>query len=164
MSHPFEEFPSSNYYFLPAKYAENGLGHESPRTIAKNVIERLSQSHGIPKTNPKGFDNSMPPITVGDIHDRSSDERYGSKVNVIPQKFYSVNEPSEAINRNNMESSGLYRQNLINHSEVLNLAETERMWMWNSRGESRWQKRESCCSEKNVTVKAFFNRGQEFQV
>lgn len=125
MSHPFEEFPSSNYYFLPAKYAENGLGHESPRTIAKNVIERLSQSHGIPKTNPKGFDNSMPPITVGDIHDRSSDERYGSKVNVIPQKFYSVNEPSEAINRNNMESSGLYRQNLINHSEVLNLAETE---------------------------------------
>ncbi|KAL4017878.1 hypothetical protein IC575_021454 [Cucumis melo] len=123
MNHPFEEFPSSNYHFFPAKHAENGFGHESPRTIAKNVIERLSQSHGIPKTNLKGFDNSMPPITVEDIHDRSSDEHYGSNVN--PQKFYSVNEPFQAINRNDMEGSGLDRHNLINHNEVLNLVETE---------------------------------------
>lgn len=124
VSHPSEEFPSSNYHFFSAKYAENGLGHESPRTIAKNVIERLSQSHGIPKTSPKGFDNSMP-ITVGDILDRSSSERYDSNVDVVPQKFYSINEPSEALNRNNMENSGLDRQSLINHGEVLNLVETE---------------------------------------
>ncbi|KAG7016264.1 hypothetical protein SDJN02_21370, partial [Cucurbita argyrosperma subsp. argyrosperma] len=115
-SQPFEEFPRSNYHLFPSKYAENGLGNESPRTIAKNVIERLSQSHGIPTTNP---------ITVGDIHDRSSNERYGSNANVIPQKVYSVNEPFEAINRNNVESSGVDRQNLRNHSEVLNLVETE---------------------------------------
>ncbi|KAG7033022.1 hypothetical protein SDJN02_07075 [Cucurbita argyrosperma subsp. argyrosperma] len=124
MSHPSEEFPSSNYHHFPAKYGENGLGHESPRTIAKNLIEILSQSHGIPKTSPKGFDNSVP-ITVGDILDRCASEEYDSNVDVIPQKFYSVHEPSEAINRNKMENSGLDRQNLIDHSEVLNLVETK---------------------------------------
>ncbi|XP_022133459.1 interaptin-like [Momordica charantia] len=124
-SHPSEEFPGSNYHFFSGKYAKNGLGHESPRTIAKNVIERLSQSHGIPKTSPKGFDKSIP-ITIGDIiHDRSSNGWYDSNLDAVPQKFCSVRQPSQAINRNNMECSGFDRQNIINHSELLNLVETE---------------------------------------
>lgn len=104
ISHPSEEF--SNYQSFSARYAENGLGHESPRTIAKNVIERLSQTHGIPKTSPKGFDNSMP-VAVGDINDRSTNQRYDSNVDVIPQKFYS----------NNMGNSGLDRENLIENMD-----------------------------------------------
>lgn len=46
---------------------ENGFGHESPRKLAKHVIERLSQSRPLPRASSKEFDPDVP-ITIEDIY------------------------------------------------------------------------------------------------
>ncbi|BBG97876.1 hypothetical protein Prudu_007133 [Prunus dulcis] len=69
-AHSFREAKSSRFRLSSRDWAENGFGHESPRRLAKNVVERLSQSHGIQPTHEKEFDHDMP-VTIEDIYGRS---------------------------------------------------------------------------------------------
>ncbi|XP_028126630.1 daple-like protein isoform X2 [Camellia sinensis] len=66
-SHSFRETKGTQPYFWSRDCVENGYGHESPRRIAKHVIERLSQSHVLPKTSSKEFGPDAP-ITIEDIY------------------------------------------------------------------------------------------------
>lgn len=69
-AHSFREAKSSRFRLSSRDWAENGFGHESPRRLAKNVVERLSQSHIIQPTHEKEFDHDMP-VTIEDIYGRS---------------------------------------------------------------------------------------------
>lgn len=65
--HLFRETKGTQLHVLSREAVENGFGHESPRSLAKHVIERLSQSRVFPKTSLKEFDPEMP-ITIEDIY------------------------------------------------------------------------------------------------
>ncbi|XP_059666157.1 uncharacterized protein LOC132311980 [Cornus florida] len=66
-SHSFKEAKGTQLYFSSRDWAENGFGHESPRSLAKHVIERLSRSRVLPTTSSKEFDLDGP-IAVEDIY------------------------------------------------------------------------------------------------
>ncbi|XP_047327392.1 myosin-10-like [Impatiens glandulifera] len=71
--HSTKEKPSSRYskgnqiYYSSKDWAENGFGKESPRTLAKNVIERLSQSQSLQKPCLQDYSPDFP-ITLDDIY------------------------------------------------------------------------------------------------
>ncbi|KAK7343253.1 hypothetical protein VNO77_11861 [Canavalia gladiata] len=74
--HSFREAKVTHLRLPSGDWTENGLGLESPRSLAKNVIERLSQSCDISK-NPQDF-NIDNPITIEDIYARSVNGQYDS--------------------------------------------------------------------------------------
>ncbi|KAJ8765907.1 hypothetical protein K2173_020423 [Erythroxylum novogranatense] len=76
---------------------DNGFGHESPRSIAKNVVEKLSQSHAVPRSSPNEFDHDIP-ITIEDIYSGSMNRCFNSKVDEPAQKIFSLDELYETIN------------------------------------------------------------------
>uniref|UniRef100_A0A7N0UCD4 DUF7653 domain-containing protein n=1 Tax=Kalanchoe fedtschenkoi TaxID=63787 RepID=A0A7N0UCD4_KALFE len=65
-SHSFRDVRGAHQNFSARDWAETGYGYESPRKLAKNVIERLSQCSALPKTSPKDGLNS--PVTLEDIY------------------------------------------------------------------------------------------------
>lgn len=81
-AHSFREAKVSRLRFSSRDWSENGLGHESPRSLAKNVIERLSQSHDL--------DN---PITIEDIYARSVNGHNDSNLDDSLPKSYFLHEP-----------------------------------------------------------------------
>ncbi|OIV91243.1 hypothetical protein TanjilG_30465 [Lupinus angustifolius] len=81
-AHSFREAKVNRHHFSSLDWTENGFGHESPRSLAKNVIERLSQSHDL--------DN---PITIEDIYARSVNEHDGSNLDDSLSKSCVSNEP-----------------------------------------------------------------------
>lgn len=76
-THSFREAKATRLCFSSRDWIENGVGPESPRSLAKNVIERLSQSCDLPKTCSKNF-NVDNPITIEDIYSRSVNGHYDS--------------------------------------------------------------------------------------
>lgn len=66
-SHSFREPKGSEQYFSTKDWVENGFEHESPRKLAKHVIERLSQSHVLPRVRSKSCVSEVP-ITIEDIY------------------------------------------------------------------------------------------------
>ncbi|KAM7494981.1 hypothetical protein LguiB_029590 [Lonicera macranthoides] len=66
-SHSFREMKGTHLHFSTGEWVENGFRHESPRKLAKHVIERLSQSRPMPKASLKEFDPDVP-ITIEDIY------------------------------------------------------------------------------------------------
>ncbi|KAL8093285.1 hypothetical protein AgCh_035246 [Apium graveolens] len=66
-SQSFRETKESNHFFSTKDWVENGFGHESPRKIAKHVIERLSQARPLPVASSREFDYDIP-FTVEDIY------------------------------------------------------------------------------------------------
>ncbi|XP_061357941.1 uncharacterized protein LOC133302214 [Gastrolobium bilobum] len=78
-------------------WTENGFGHESPRSLAKNVIERLSRTCDISKTSSKNFDVDNP-ITIHDIYARSANGRYDSDLDDAVPKSYFLDEPYRMTN------------------------------------------------------------------
>ncbi|XAR56120.1 hypothetical protein NMG60_11036460 [Bertholletia excelsa] len=66
-SHSFRRIKGNQFYLSSRDCIEDGFGHESPRRLAKHVIERLSQCRALPKTNLKEFDPDGP-ITIEDIY------------------------------------------------------------------------------------------------
>ncbi|KAK7270118.1 hypothetical protein RIF29_23033 [Crotalaria pallida] len=85
--HSFREAKANRLRFLSRDWAENGFGHESPRSLAKSVIERLSQSHDL--------DN---PITIEDIYARSVNGHNDSDLDDSLPKSYMLNEPYQMAN------------------------------------------------------------------
>ncbi|EXB88500.1 hypothetical protein L484_017253 [Morus notabilis] len=83
-AHSFREAKGSRLRFSPRDWAEYGFGHESPRRLAKHVVERLSQSR-IQKRNQKELEREMP-VTIEEV--------YGGS-----QRNCSLDEPYETINK-----------------------------------------------------------------
>ncbi|CAI8601554.1 unnamed protein product [Vicia faba] len=96
-AHSFREDRVTRLRSSSQDWSENGYGHESPRTLAKNVIERLSQTCDISKRSSNNFavDN---PITIEDIYARSLNRRYESDFHDPPPKSYSFEEPYKMSN------------------------------------------------------------------
>lgn len=61
------ETKEPDHYFSTKDWMENGCGHESPRKLAKHVIERLSQARALPVASSREFDYDIP-FTVEDIY------------------------------------------------------------------------------------------------
>ncbi|XP_028807947.1 golgin subfamily B member 1-like [Neltuma alba] len=91
-AHSFREAKGADIHFSSKDWKENGFGHESPRSLAKNVIERLSQFHSFSKITSKevGLDN---PITVEDVFARSVNEGCESDPDEALPKGYSFGKP-----------------------------------------------------------------------
>lgn len=88
-AHSFREAKSSRFRLSSKDWAENGFGHESPRRLAKNVVERLSQAHVMQPTHAKEFDHDIP-VTIEDIYGRSD---------LVGQKTYPLDEPYDTISK-----------------------------------------------------------------
>ncbi|XP_050386022.1 uncharacterized protein LOC126802438 [Argentina anserina] len=82
-AHSFREAKSSRYRLSSKDWTENGFGHDSPRRLAKNVVERLSQSHVMQPSHAKEFDHDIP-LTIEDIYGRSDS---------VSQKTYPLDDP-----------------------------------------------------------------------
>ncbi|CAK7325580.1 unnamed protein product [Dovyalis caffra] len=92
-SHSFREYRGTRQKFSSGDWVDKGFGHESPRKLAKNVIERLSQARAYPKSSSKEFDHDIP-ITIEDVYGGSGN----SYMDVPARKSYSLEEPCETIN------------------------------------------------------------------
>ncbi|KAH1039014.1 hypothetical protein J1N35_040757 [Gossypium stocksii] len=100
-SHSFRDGDSTRLHFSSRDRVENGFGHESPRMVAKNVIERLSQTLVVPKSRSKGFNRHIP-ITNEDV--------YGGYLNMRPESKLEMDEPYKNCfiegNNDGLNSSG----------------------------------------------------------
>lgn len=77
-SNSFRETAHTHLHVASRDLMSNSFGgHESPRRIAKNVIEKLSQSRPLPKSKPLDYDHDIP-ITIEDIYGRSSNRCFDS--------------------------------------------------------------------------------------
>ncbi|RVW20500.1 hypothetical protein CK203_106595 [Vitis vinifera] len=123
----FGETVGTRLYFSSRDWAENGFGHESPRKLAKNVIERLSQSHVLHKTSSTDYDSDIP-ITIEDIYGESLNGCPGSNSDGVAQKVYPLDGPYEAIDGYDGKNfSGSHKQNnfLADNCGCWNHAETK---------------------------------------
>ncbi|XP_044512335.1 golgin subfamily B member 1 [Mangifera indica] len=112
-SHSFRDAKDTNLYFSSRDWVTSGFGHESPRRIAKNVVERLSQTHVLPRSHAKEFDHDVP-ITIEDIYGGSFGRCSDSNSDVIARGSYSVDEPYETVNECHRDGfSGFHKQNCI---------------------------------------------------
>ncbi|XP_059628218.1 uncharacterized protein LOC132271011 [Cornus florida] len=104
-SHSFREAKGgTHHHFSSGDSVGNGFEQESPRRLAKHVIERLTQSRVLPKTSSKEL-NSDVPITIEDI--------YGGPLNGCP----SLN--SDRVLRNSSLLDGQNRTtNGYHHKEI----------------------------------------------
>ncbi|XP_022765274.1 interaptin [Durio zibethinus] len=125
-SHSFREAKGTHLHFSSRDWVENGFRHESPRMIAKNVIERLSQAHVVPRSSSKEYDCRIP-ITTEDVYGRCLNRCPESKLDMLAQKSCVTDEPYENVNGYNGDFSGLEEQNCFfgGSSNGLNSSETE---------------------------------------
>ncbi|XP_030546529.2 COP1-interactive protein 1 isoform X1 [Rhodamnia argentea] len=110
----FREAESACPHYFSGDWVESGFGHESPRRLAKNVIERLSQTTVFPKISSKEFDQDIP-ITIEDIYGESLNKCSHGEVVIhddIPS--YETDETTKRCHREN--SSGLHMP-LVFHME-----------------------------------------------
>lgn len=84
-SQSFRETNNKQLHFSSRDWMENGFGNESPRKIAKHVIERLSQSRSLPQKGIREVVESDIPITVEDIYSGALGSPSGSS-DVLSQK------------------------------------------------------------------------------
>nr|XP_043634151.1 myosin heavy chain, non-muscle-like [Erigeron canadensis] len=76
-SHSFRDPKrESKLYMSTRDWVENGIAHGSPRKLAKQVIERLSQARVMPRVDSNEFEHDIP-ITLEDI--------YGQSQNILPR-------------------------------------------------------------------------------
>ncbi|KAK7390727.1 hypothetical protein VNO78_18767 [Psophocarpus tetragonolobus] len=95
--HSFREAKVTRLRFSSRDWTENGFGPESPRSLAKNVIERLSQSCDLPKACSKNV-NIDNPITIEDIYSRSVNGHYDSDSDDAQPKNNLSDEPHRMTN------------------------------------------------------------------
>ncbi|XP_076913883.1 uncharacterized protein LOC143572682 [Bidens hawaiensis] len=70
-SHSFRDSSQeSKLYRSTREWVENTAAHESPRKLAKHVIERLSQSRALPRVDSNEFDRDIP-VTLEDVYSGS---------------------------------------------------------------------------------------------
>ncbi|XVE99423.1 hypothetical protein REPUB_Repub03eG0196800 [Reevesia pubescens] len=125
-SQSFREAKGAHLHFSSKGWVENGFGHESPRRIAKNVIERLSQTYVVPRSSSKEFDRHIP-ITTEDVYGGYLNRCSESKLDVLAQKSCVMDEPYENVIGNHGDFSVLEERNFYfgGSSDGLNSSETE---------------------------------------
>ncbi|TKY50606.1 hypothetical protein E2542_SST22110 [Spatholobus suberectus] len=96
-THSFREVKATRLRLSSRDWTENGFGQESPRSLAKNVIERLSQSCDLPKTCSKNF-NVNNPVTIEDIYSRSVNGHYDSDIDDAQPNNDLLDEPYRMTN------------------------------------------------------------------
>ncbi|XVE69018.1 hypothetical protein DITRI_Ditri09bG0116000 [Diplodiscus trichospermus] len=109
-SHSFREAKGTCLRFSSRDWVENGFDHESPRMIAKNVIERLSQTHAVLKSSSEEFDCHFP-ITTEDVYDGYLNRCLDSKSDMLAQRNCVVDEPYENVTGYHEDFSDLEEQN-----------------------------------------------------
>lgn len=92
-SQSFRETNDKQLHFSSRDWMENGFGNESPRKIAKHVIERLSQSRSLPQKGIREVETDIP-ITVEDIYSGTLSSPSGSS-DGLPQKNCALDEASD---------------------------------------------------------------------
>ncbi|KAL3523742.1 hypothetical protein ACH5RR_016576 [Cinchona calisaya] len=90
-SQSFRELDVTQLHFSSRDWVENGFGNESPRKLAKHVVERLSQSKFLPKKSSREHDPDIP-ITVEDIYSRTLSRSPSGNFDGVPQKNCMLNE------------------------------------------------------------------------
>ncbi|KAM6574081.1 hypothetical protein CsatA_022408 [Cannabis sativa] len=119
--HSFRESKSSHLRFSSTDLAEYGFGHESPRRLAKNVVERLSQPR-VQETSQKEISYDMP-VTLEDIYGGSMNRGFDANSDIVPPRNYSLDEPCETVKKYHGEDDNDYPyfQNKVvgDHCEVL---------------------------------------------
>ncbi|KAA8534297.1 hypothetical protein F0562_031814 [Nyssa sinensis] len=127
-SHSFREAKGTQHYFSSRDWVENGFNHESPRRIAKHVIERLSQSRVLPKASSKEFDPDIP-ITIEDIYGGSLKRCPSLNSDEILKRSFPLDRSDEITNGyHHKEIPGLVKRNCFHsddNCEVLNSDEAE---------------------------------------
>lgn len=110
----FREVKSACLHYSSGDWVESGFGHESPRRLAKNVIERLSQTTVFPKISSKEFDHDIP-ITIEDIYGDSLKKCSNGEV-VIHDDIPS-HETDETTKRYHSENSSGFQMPHVCHME-----------------------------------------------
>ncbi|KAH8501632.1 hypothetical protein H0E87_016429 [Populus deltoides] len=104
-SHSFREYGGTRQKFSSRDWVAKGSGHESPRKLARNVMERLSLGRSYPKSSPKEFACDIP-ITIEDVYGGSMN----SCMDVPARKSYSPEEPCETNNGYNGDDFSGYQK------------------------------------------------------
>ncbi|KAF8079695.1 hypothetical protein N665_1005s0002 [Sinapis alba] len=86
-SHSFREAKGTRHRLSSTDRVDNGSRHGSPRSLARNVIERLSETHGKSKGPP-----NHEPITIQDVYGGSRDRTLDSSSDVNAQRYEPVKE------------------------------------------------------------------------
>ncbi|GKU91803.1 hypothetical protein SLEP1_g5620 [Rubroshorea leprosula] len=107
-SQSFREAKGTCLHFSSRDWVENGFGHESPRSLAKNVIEKLSQTRTFPRSNLKEPNHDVP-ITIEDVYGGSLNRCLDPDLDVLIQKSHAFDGPYKTVNRRN-DYSGLKKQ------------------------------------------------------
>ncbi|KAI4302360.1 hypothetical protein MLD38_038114 [Melastoma candidum] len=94
-SHSVRETKGSFLHLRSRDWAKSGFGHESPRTLAKNVMERLTQTTTFPKANFDNIERGIP-ITIRDVYSGSSDKCFDRNSDVGSPKGIPMSEPYAA--------------------------------------------------------------------
>ncbi|KAK1421255.1 hypothetical protein QVD17_23446 [Tagetes erecta] len=76
----------SKLYMSTRDWVENAAAHESPRKLAKQVVERLSQSRVLPRVDLKEFDRDIP-ITLEDVYGRDKPVKESSSFEEVNYRF-----------------------------------------------------------------------------
>ncbi|GMI80644.1 hypothetical protein like AT3G55060 [Hibiscus trionum] len=123
--HSFRDAKGTRLQFSSRDWVENGFGHESPRMIAKNVIERLSQTH-VPRSSSKDFDLHIP-ITTEDVYGGFVNRCPESKLDMLAQNGCVMDDPYENDIGCHEDFSGLEKQHcfFVGSSNGLNSSETK---------------------------------------
>lgn len=93
-SQSFRETNDKHLHFASRDWMENGFGNESPRKIAKHVIERLSQARSLPQKCTIEVDSDIP-ITVEDIYSRTLSSSPSGSSDGLPQRSCALDDASE---------------------------------------------------------------------
>ncbi|KAK8593346.1 hypothetical protein V6N13_043060 [Hibiscus sabdariffa] len=83
-SHSLRDGKGISLHFPSGDWVENGFGNESPRMVAKNVIERLSQTYVAPRSSSKGSDRH---ISI------TNEDAYGGYINRCLESKLEMDEP-----------------------------------------------------------------------
>lgn len=111
-SYSSREVKSSHSRFSSRELGEYGFGNESPRSIAKNVVDRLSQYHVLPKATSKELGENIP-IRTTDIQNQSLNGCYDPNLDVVTRPCFPTDEPCETVSGPHPEElSGFHKQKI----------------------------------------------------
>ncbi|XP_010555863.1 PREDICTED: paramyosin-like [Tarenaya hassleriana] len=102
-SHSFREAKGIDLHLSSSEFTENGFGHDSPRALARSVIERLSQTHKSKALNRE-------PITIQDIYGGSLGRTFDSNSDVTVMKTVPLVEHFESVNEDHGDDLSGHKQ------------------------------------------------------
>ncbi|ESQ44949.1 hypothetical protein EUTSA_v10010113mg [Eutrema salsugineum] len=116
-SHSFREAKGTRFRSSSTDFVENGSRLGSPRSLARNVIERLSQTHG------KSKGSNHEPITIQDVYGGSLDRTFDSSSDVAAN--VSLAEQYEPMNEYYAHGYGKHHQNHIHGKNMYRCMEED---------------------------------------